>query len=129
LQYCDANNDGFGTFNLEPTKFLVAGNPLPSNVVVSYHETLSDAQNNFNRILNINEYTNITANQQTIYVRVGYLNSSCYSIEPLDLIVNKEPEINTVSLLRKCDQGNNNVELFDLTQVEGELMDDLSGYT
>src|SRR5690606_33069408 len=37
LQYCDANNDGFGVFNLEPTKFLVAGNPIPANVLISYH--------------------------------------------------------------------------------------------
>ena len=129
LQYCDANNDGFGTFNLEPTKFLVAGNPLPANVVVSYHETLSDAQNNFNRILDINQYNNIVVNEQTIYIRVGYNNSSCYSIEELQLIVNGAPVITPISNIRLCDIGNNNVELFNLRVVEPLLMADLTGYT
>src|SRR5690606_35741559 len=108
LQYCDANNDGFGVFNLEPTKFLVAGNPIPANVLISYHETLADAENNFLAIQNINTYNNIVANQQTIYVRVGYSNSTCYSIEELDLIVNATPEITPVRTLKQCDAGNNN---------------------
>src|SRR5690606_36575495 len=129
LQYCDANNDGFGVFNLEPTKFLVAGNPIPANVLISYHETLADAENNFLAIQNINTYNNIVANQQTIYVRVGYSNSTCYSIEELDLIVNATPEITPVRTLKQCDAGNNNVEFFDLTVVEDMMMDDTTGYT
>src|SRR5690606_19923458 len=48
LEICDTNNDGFAIFNLIPTTIMIAGNPIPPGVQVTYHETLADANNNVN---------------------------------------------------------------------------------
>ena len=44
LEYCDADADGFGVFNLTESDEAIA-NGLP-NLLISYHETQADAENN-----------------------------------------------------------------------------------
>ena len=126
LVYCGPNNDGFGIFNLEPTATLIAGNPIPTGLQVTYHETLSDATNNTNRIVNIGAYQNVVPNTQTLYVRVGYQNSSCSSIVPLQLIVNATPIITTPTPLEACDSNNDGVANFDLTTKVNEILNGLN---
>src|SRR5690606_34426395 len=67
LTYCDLNNDGFGEFNLDATRVLIAGNPLPANSLITFHETQGDADANVNAISNTAAYVNKVKNQQTIY--------------------------------------------------------------
>jgi hypothetical protein len=70
---CDFDNDGFATFELET---LVLGNVLCDvDYSPSFHETLSDAENNVNAIAQPNAYVN-TTNPQTIYLRIEALNGS-----------------------------------------------------
>ena len=64
LEYCDADADGFGIFNLTDSDTVIA-NGLP-NLLISYHETQADAENNLFPI--VEEYNNIVAYEQTIYV-------------------------------------------------------------
>src|SRR5690606_27308097 len=64
--------------------------------------------------------------QQTIYARVGYTNSSCYSTVAITLIVNKTPAITPVGEMRICDIGNDNVETVDLTSNESVLLTSLT---
>ncbi|MFA5561012.1 MAG: T9SS type B sorting domain-containing protein, partial [Acholeplasmataceae bacterium] len=122
ISECDLNNDGFTTFNLDPYRVLIAGNPLPAHGVVSFHETQADADNNVNAISNTGTYTNKVRNQQTIYARVGYTNSSCYATIPITLIVNKTPPITPIGTIFVCDINNDNVETVDLTANESELL-------
>ena len=64
---CDFDNDGFATFELET---LVLGNVICNvEFIPSFHETLADAENNMNSILQPNNYTN-TTDPQTIYLRI-----------------------------------------------------------
>ncbi|WP_298427960.1 L-type lectin-domain containing protein, partial [uncultured Kordia sp.] len=67
LEYCDTDNDGFGIFDIRSTESQVTGG-ITTNIVVTYHETPEDADNNVN-VLD-DTYTNINAYNQTIYVRV-----------------------------------------------------------
>lgn len=64
---CDDNTDGFQSFNL-----AVAAGDLnavdPS--VVTFHETMADAQNGANAIANATAYNNIS-NPQTVYANIG----------------------------------------------------------
>src|SRR5690554_773546 len=122
ISECDLNNDGFTTFNLDPYRVLIGGNPLPANGVISFHETQADADNNDNVIQNSGTYTNKAKNQQTIYARVGYTNSSCYSTVAITLIVNKIPAITPIGIIRICDINNDNVETVDLTSSEAEML-------
>ena len=122
LTYCDLNNDGFGEFNLDVTRVLIAGNPLPVNSVVTFHETQNDADANVNAIVNTGAYINKVKDQQTIYVRVGFVNSSCYNTVPLVLIVNKSPAITPIRSLKVCDTGNDGVETVNLRSNESTML-------
>ncbi|RKE90899.1 hypothetical protein [Ichthyenterobacterium magnum] len=65
LVACSDNNDGHALFNLT----VAYANCTPEADVVTYYETLQDAQIYVNPIPNPEAYTN-TTNPQTIYVRV-----------------------------------------------------------
>ena len=123
---CDLNNDGFTEFNLDPYRNTIAGNPLPAHGVVSFHETQADADNNVNAIFNTGTYTNKVKDQQTIYARVGYANSSCYATVPITLVVNKTPPITPIGSMFICDINNDNVETVDLTSKESQLLTGLT---
>ncbi|MDN3708077.1 choice-of-anchor L domain-containing protein [Myroides ceti] len=126
VTYCDPNNDGFGIFNLEALKIQIAGNPIPAGIQVSYHETLSDAQNNVLPINQVVNYVNITPNAQTIYARVGYINSSCSSIVPVTLIVNPTPDVIGNLEYSICDDNNDGLAVFDLTSQAGVILNGLN---
>ena len=86
LHYCDSNNDGFGTFDLNSTINEIAGGSLPSGVGVSFYETASDAF--IGAVYSLTSpYNNINTNTQTIYVRVYYALTGCSSYVQLQLIV------------------------------------------
>ncbi|WP_177205820.1 choice-of-anchor L domain-containing protein, partial [Paenimyroides ummariense] len=127
LTYCDLNNDGFGEFNLDATRVLIAGNPMPANSIVTFHETQNDADANVNAIFNTGTYVNKVKDQQTIYVRVGFTNSSCYNTVTLVLKVNKTPAITPVSRLVFCDTNNDEVETVNLRSKEAEMLTGLNG--
>src|SRR5690554_3811995 len=131
IVHCNANNDGFGTFNLAALVHEIAGNPVPTGIDVTFHHTLSDAQNFANEIENPSNYTNAQSGGETLYVRVGYEYSSCSAIVPLELIVQSTPAVQTPSALEMCDVDNNGLEIFDLTSKESEILNGLtpSDYT
>jgi hypothetical protein len=53
LIYCDSENDGFGEFNLIEREAQVrCGNPQ-GNLLVTFYETLSEAENDTNRIQDV----------------------------------------------------------------------------
>ena len=81
LTYCDDDNDGFGEFTLtDADEDVVNGNPS-GNLVVSYHETLADAQNGVNPLLS--PYANVDPFLQTVYVRLLDIATGCYSTTTL----------------------------------------------
>ena len=127
LTYCDLNNDGFGEFNLDATRVLIAGNPMPANSVVTFHETQGDADANVGAIVNTGTYINKVKDQQTIYVRVGFTNSTCYNTVTLVLKVNKTPAITPITRLVVCDANNDEVEIVNLRSKEAEILTGLNG--
>lgn len=86
LEACDADNDGFGMFNLseKDAEILALQNSPITDCLISYHETLADAEFATNALANT--YYNIT-NPQTIFVRVQNYFGGCYSVSNLDLIL------------------------------------------
>jgi hypothetical protein len=80
IELCDEGNDGIETFDLT----LAFSNCTPSADVVSYHETLMDADSNVNVIANPQEFNN-TSNPQTIYVRVEIDNQ--FEAFPIQLLL------------------------------------------
>ena len=106
LELCDDLEDGDGTngivisFDLESQTPTILGTQDPANYIVTYHESVLDA-NTGERPLS-SPYTNTTPNLQTIYVRVS--NNGCFvDHTSFNLIVHPLPIANFVADLEVCD--------------------------
>ena len=116
LEYCDADADGFGVFTLTDADAEIAGSL--QDLLISYHETQADAENNLNAIAS--PYYNIVAYQQPIYVRVEdtTITTDCFSYIELLIVVNDVPQIATdPDPLEVCDDNDDGFALFDLSPV------------
>jgi gliding motility-associated-like protein len=115
LKMCDGvENDGIAEFVLK-TKALsiAAGN---NDLVVSFHETQPDAENNANG-LNQEGYLNITPHQQTIYIRVTDSTTGCYVIRTMKLIVNTYPVFTLDEEVVVCSSSNSSIGEFNLVAI------------
>ncbi len=114
---CDTSeNDGISNFVLNTKKLEILANN--TTLLVSFHETVLDAQGNVGA-LNESSYTNTTAFQQTIYVRLTDRDTDCYLVRPMNLIVNAYPEfsLGDQGEVSVCTDSNNSVGTFNLVQV------------
>ncbi|MDA0178309.1 choice-of-anchor L domain-containing protein [Mesoflavibacter profundi] len=121
LEYCDPDSDGFGEFMLTDADGQITGGA--AGLVVTYHETMSDAENNVNALTS--PYDNIVVNTQTIYVRVESqtIVTDCASYVDLQLIVNPTPQIDiTPTALEECDDDTDGLVAFDLIQSNDEIL-------
>ncbi|WP_264521814.1 T9SS type B sorting domain-containing protein [Flavobacterium sp. N1994] len=128
---CDdsLNNDGIYCFTLTTKDIEISTNP---NVVITYHETPTNAQTGANPLTS--PYCNINnAGFQTIYVRAYNLGSpSCYSTTSFNLIVNPIPLPNpNITDYLLCDINNpgDGVEVFDLGTKSLEVANGQLGVT
>jgi gliding motility-associated-like protein len=96
------------------TPIVLASAPTPGDLVVTYHETQADADNDASPIAGTGAYSGTDG--QIIYIRVEYLTSDCYEVLPFTLHVSGQPIINPVPDLVVCDDSSNDgFEDFDLT--------------
>lgn len=65
---CDDDHDGFSSFNLQSKNSQVLGSLSPSLYTVSYHASMSDANNDLNSLLS--PYTNTSQGSQLLFCRV-----------------------------------------------------------
>lgn len=75
--FCDDNNDGFASFDLQINSPAILGSQDPSEFSVTYHETLSDAVNNNASI--IMPYVNAVPSSQVIFARVTESSTSDFA--------------------------------------------------
>ncbi len=131
IAFCDDTligdtNDGFiNTFDLETHKTLILNGSLETDVVIEYY--LDAALTNLIPTVTLNSYTNSTPFLETIYVKisnVSYLD--CYNSTSFDLIVHPAPEVNTPVLLVQCDDDNDGFISFDLTQVNSDIVTNIT---
>lgn len=86
LTQCDDDTDGFTPFNLTEANVLISNNSI--NEVFTYYLTQAEADNGLlaNQIPNFINYTNPTALNSSVYVRVETVNG-CYRTARIDLVV------------------------------------------
>ena len=124
LEYCDADADGFGVFDLTNADAEITSGQ--TGLVITYHETQADAENNVNAITG--NYNNIVQYQQTIYVRVesATITTTCATYLELLIVVNDVPQIETEpSALEVCDNDTDGFGLFDLSLASEEILNGL----
>lgn len=93
LRQCDILNqeNGFTTFDLNDADVT-----LTPPQIKTFYNTLSDALLEQNSITTATNYANPTAYNSSVYVRIDEANN-CTSVSEVQLIVNKLPNIETVS--------------------------------
>ncbi|WP_298422943.1 PKD domain-containing protein, partial [uncultured Kordia sp.] len=117
---CDEDNDGFQQFNLTDLVNDIINNE--PDVDYSFHETLSDAEQNLFPLAS--PYTNIMMDSQTIYVLATNTVTGCFTVTPLELTVTPIPVLPLVITdLEECDDAANldGFDMFDLTQTQTEI--------
>ena len=121
LTFCDPDSDGFGDFILTDRDLEISGGV--SGVTISYHESLSDAENETNALSS--PYTNIDINTQTVFARVENptVSTLCASIVELVLVVNPTPQLFNPTPLEICDDDTDEFQQFNLTDKVDEFLD------
>ncbi|MEN3324852.1 choice-of-anchor L domain-containing protein [Mariniflexile soesokkakense] len=124
---CDANYDGITPFNLETADFEI-NDRVQSNLITNYFENLSDINPN-DGLDNSNEIpnpSNYNSNSKTVYIKVANTLTGCYSVIPLELIVNLPAPTNTIGTIQICD---NDTDTYDLSLVNDMIVNDTNGVT
>jgi gliding motility-associated-like protein len=122
LEVCDPDSDGFHVFDLHVKDSEIAG-ALVGQVSITYHETLTDAQQGITDIPNYAAYSNIISGTQFIYVRMENVLTGCFDITTLQLIVNPTPQINfNPDNLEVCDDNYDGFRQVDLTTHYLEIL-------
>ncbi|MDB2493707.1 T9SS type B sorting domain-containing protein [Flavobacteriaceae bacterium] len=124
LPICDLDFDGFEAFMLTERDFEISGGV--SGVTISYHENLSDAENEINALSS--PYTNVDINTQTVFARVENpaVSTLCASIVELVLVVNPTPQLLNPTPLKVCDDDTDEFAQFNLTTKEGEFLNGIA---
>ena len=122
LEICDDDNDGIVSFDLSTQDAIILGTQNPSNFSVSYHTNQSNADIGSNN-LNKTNHTNTTGYSETIYARVeNNGNTNCFNTVSFSLRVYDSPLSQTVTDWQVCDDNNDGVESFDLSQKDSEVL-------
>ena len=125
---CDDDFDGIMTFDLEQQTTLVLGSQIPSDFLVTYHESQADADTNSYPLTS--PYSNTTTNQQTIFVRVEEIGlEACYETTQFDIIVNPLPTTTTMTALPVCESDGDGIGVFELTSKDVEALGGQTGVT
>ena len=131
LTECAPVSDGIATFDLtfynldtQTVNFEVLDR-VKSNLTINYFENLSDINtndglDNTNEILNPSNFNSIA---KTIYIKIANTLTGCYSVIPLELLVNLPPSINTINTILICD---NVTDTYDLLQINTMIVNDTS---
>ena len=85
LVICDENSGGFASFDLTVNDVVILNGLNPSDYIITYHETLSDADNGVNAVSS--PYFNIVASIQTMYVRVFQISTGNVEINAFNIVV------------------------------------------
>ena len=120
---CDIDNDGFFEFDLTQFNPILTGND--PDLMVSYHGTLLNAQDNILPLPLM--YVNDTQYNDSVFARVESITSSCATVVEVFLEVRDTPAAVAPSgPLRECDDDiADGFTFFDLTLVEPEVLSSL----
>jgi len=123
LEACDDDANGYADFDLDDPALIEEIQNGEIDVLITFHETLTDAQNNDNIL--VSPYSSINPETQTIFARDTYTATGCYSIVELQLIAHPSPQPNTPTDYVVCDDGVNlydGIASFDLASKDDEVL-------
>ncbi|WP_191860268.1 T9SS type B sorting domain-containing protein [Hanstruepera ponticola] len=115
------DSSGIATFDLiSAIPDDITTNP---NVAVSFYESLDDAENRVNAIIDVNNFEN-SSGSQIVYVRLqNILSADCYSISELELITALRPIVEEFDTAFFCENNPGDSVTIDVGPLEGNLTD------
>ncbi len=119
---CDADSDGISVIDLNDKISEVVSDTDNRNI--TFHTSVNDAESGSNAISNPAFFSAVT---QVITVRVENTETGCYSLEPLNIIVNSLPVIDTIDLFKFCEIGNEGVGEFIFQSQDAEILNGQTG--
>ncbi|MDC1492626.1 PKD domain-containing protein, partial [Flavobacteriaceae bacterium] len=95
--------------------------PVPDNLIISFHESIVDAENGTNAINDTANYLGF--DDQIIHIRIEYIDSNCFELQTFNLNIIDPPVINSVDQLVVCDdQTNDGVVDYDLSLLNTQIL-------
>ncbi|WP_370389980.1 choice-of-anchor L domain-containing protein, partial [uncultured Winogradskyella sp.] len=121
IELCDdVITDGLTEFNLLDREAEILGTNDPADVNISFHLNQADAENDVAPLPNL--YTNVTPNNQTIFVRLeSVISDDCYNVTTLDLVVLPNPVATQPTDFEVCDVNNDGFAQFALDTKTPEI--------
>ncbi len=125
IDECDDDDDGVVTFDFANEQTQVLGAQNPANFTVSYHSSLTNAENNTAPLTVPYQNTNAT---EEIFIRIeNNNNTNCYDTTSFNLSVFDTPTANTVATVDECDDLNdgddaNGQKEIDLTAFDADVL-------
>lgn len=123
---CDGDGDGISTFDFSSVnQEIEAMFPMGQQLLIAYYRNEIDALTEVNSITDIINYTNTSYPiSQQIYVRVdSELDNDCLGLGAhINLFVEERPIANPVSIQRQCDDDDDGIFAFDVSQIETEVL-------
>ncbi|WP_100612578.1 T9SS type B sorting domain-containing protein [Confluentibacter lentus] len=126
LEVCDTYTDrldGIAVFNLDNADYQNLDRI--QTITVHYFENFDDINQDdaLDNALAIPNPTNYVSGSKTVYIKVTNTITNCFTIIPLDLIVDLPPTFNNVGTIQICD---NNTDTYDLSLVNQMLLNNPS---
>ncbi len=121
FEQCDDTMDGddtngFVVFDLSTINTQVLGTQNAAQFSITYHLNLADANSNSSPLAI--PYSNITANNQQVFIRIENIdNTNCFATSTLNLVVNPLPTITPIVELKQCDDDTDGLSLFNLNEA------------
>ena len=114
---CDDDQDAVSIINLDLKIPEIV--PDTSNLAISFHTSLHDANNSLNAITNTSTFN---ATTQIIYTRIESTITSCFALVEINLIVNTQPEFFSISNFEKCETDGNPFAEFLFIEKDAEIL-------
>ncbi|MBW3518211.1 T9SS type B sorting domain-containing protein [Flavobacterium sp. NKUCC04_CG] len=124
IDYCDANNDGIGTFVLDAISTQILGRAMTPDLVITYHISSADASQNLRPLAS--PYNNNRPVEEMIYARVAFARSTCFEVVPVKLRVTQGPVIAQPTPLSSCVDVLGREVIYDLTTKIPEILNGLN---
>ncbi len=126
---CDPDGDGFAQFDLTQQEPLIYGTQDPAGLVLTYHRSLADAQNDVNAIVNTTAFTN-TGNPQDIFIRLEAAGTGCFKTGVFQIEATSGAPIFQPTPFTVCDdlgEPFDGITIFDLTAKDDEITGGVTG--
>ncbi|WP_084399458.1 T9SS type B sorting domain-containing protein [Pseudotamlana agarivorans] len=121
---CDTDYDGITTFDLTTADFDILDR-VQTDLIINYFNAFEDINQDdgLDNSQEITDPVNFISEAKTVYIKVANTLTGCFSVIPLELMVNLPPNINTIGNYAICDNASKTV---DLSTISPLIVDDIS---